>query len=211
MSPPAWKSPDVRSLKGEWAAGHEQVVGKATLIASVGGQRDFADWTNPDHRLRRLLSEFIGTAGLTFVLSGGAAILARPACTGSSSSPRRPGGRCWAAVSSARWGSWPPRSPAGMSRQAAGFEAIITFGLVLMILNLANAPKLNTPFVPLAVGSGGGRSYCGRGGTCAPLSIKFPVSPTHSHRRRLRPARGFPPEACQGYEPHASSPSLRSR
>ena len=36
----------------------------------------------------------------------------------------------------------------GMSWQAAGFEAIITFGLVLMILNLANGPKLNGPFVP---------------------------------------------------------------
>ena len=67
----------MRSLKGEQAAGHEQMVGKAALIASVGGQRGFADWTNPDHRLRRLLSEFIGMAGLTFVLSGGAAILAR--------------------------------------------------------------------------------------------------------------------------------------
>jgi hypothetical protein len=53
------------------------VVGKAALIASVGGRRGFADWTNPDHRLRRLLSEFIGMAGMTFVLSGGAAILAR--------------------------------------------------------------------------------------------------------------------------------------
>src|ERR1700729_4489992 len=31
----------------------------------------------PAHRLRRLLSEFIGMAGLTFILSGGAAILAR--------------------------------------------------------------------------------------------------------------------------------------
>ena len=50
--------------------------GKAALIASVGGERGYADWTNPDHRLRRLLSEFIGMAGLTFVLSGGAAILA---------------------------------------------------------------------------------------------------------------------------------------
>jgi glycerol uptake facilitator-like aquaporin len=40
-----------------------------------------------------------------------------------------------------------------MSWQAAGFEAIITFGLVLMILNLANGPKLNGPFVPLAVGA----------------------------------------------------------
>ena len=39
----------------------------------------------------------------------------------------------------------------GQSWQAAGFEAIITCGLVLMILNLANGPKLNGPFVPLAV------------------------------------------------------------
>jgi glycerol uptake facilitator-like aquaporin len=30
----------------------------------------------------------------------------------------------------------------GPSWQAAGFEVIITFGLVLMILNLANGPKL---------------------------------------------------------------------
>src|SRR5258708_38488761 len=51
--------------------------GKAAFIASVGGQRGYADWTNPDHRLRRLLSEFIGMAGLTFVLSGGAAVLVR--------------------------------------------------------------------------------------------------------------------------------------
>jgi aquaporin Z len=41
----------------------------------------------------------------------------------------------------------------GQSWQAAGFAAIITFGLVLMILNLANGPKLNGPFVPLAVGA----------------------------------------------------------
>src|ERR1700684_3706231 len=52
-------------------------VGKAALIASVGGARGYADWTNPDHRLRRLLAEFIGMAGLTFILSGAAAILAR--------------------------------------------------------------------------------------------------------------------------------------
>jgi glycerol uptake facilitator-like aquaporin len=43
--------------------------------------------------------------------------------------------------------------PHGMSWQAAGFEAILTFGLVLMILNLANGPKLNGPFIPLAVGA----------------------------------------------------------
>src|SRR6516164_3594871 len=47
-----------------------QLTGKAALIASVGGQRAFADWTNPDHRLRRLLAEFLGLAGLTFILSG---------------------------------------------------------------------------------------------------------------------------------------------
>jgi hypothetical protein len=41
----------------------------------------------------------------------------------------------------------------GQAWQAAVFEAIITFGLVLMILNLANGPKLNGPFVPLAVGA----------------------------------------------------------
>jgi len=58
--------------------GREAPVGKAALIASVGGQRGFADWENPDHRLRRLLSEFIGMAGLTFILLGRrAAILDR--------------------------------------------------------------------------------------------------------------------------------------
>ncbi len=41
----------------------------------------------------------------------------------------------------------------GQSWQAAGFEIIITLGLVLMILNLANGPKLNGSFVPLAVGA----------------------------------------------------------
>jgi aquaporin Z len=41
----------------------------------------------------------------------------------------------------------------GGSWAAAGFEAVITFGLVLMILNLANGPKLSGPFVPLAVGA----------------------------------------------------------
>jgi len=40
-----------------------------------------------------------------------------------------------------------------LSWQAAGFEAILTFGLILMVLNLANGPKLNGPFVPLAVGA----------------------------------------------------------
>jgi len=67
----------VRSLEGHQRPGTGELVGKAALIASVGGQRGFADWANPDHRLRRLLAEFIGVAGLTFILSGGAAILVR--------------------------------------------------------------------------------------------------------------------------------------
>ena len=61
----------------ERAARAMEPVGKAALIASVGGARGYADWTDPDHRLRRLLSEFIGMSGLTFILSGGAAILVR--------------------------------------------------------------------------------------------------------------------------------------
>src|SRR5215469_1705204 len=67
----------MQSLKGEQGTGRGRPVGKAALIASVGGTRGYADWTDPDHRLRRLLAEFLGMAGLTFVLSGGAAILAR--------------------------------------------------------------------------------------------------------------------------------------
>jgi aquaporin Z len=43
--------------------------------------------------------------------------------------------------------------PPGKSWQAAIFEAILTFGLVLMVLNLADGPKLNGPFVPIAVGA----------------------------------------------------------
>jgi aquaporin Z len=184
-------------------------VGKAALIASVSGQRGYADWTNPDHRLRRLLAEFIGMAGLTFILSGGAAVLVRyggqnlqpwqtvlvlsaisalwlvvavyflgdisahfnPATT-LAFALRRDMGWIMAVVywivqfTAAACGSLLARAffgPAGnlaatvpkpgQSWQAASFEAIITFGLVLMILNLANGPKLNGPFIPLAVGA----------------------------------------------------------
>ena len=184
-------------------------VGKAALIASVGGQRGYADWTNPDHRARRLLSEFLGMAGLTFVLSGGAAILAlygghglqrwqvvfvlslvsalwlvvavyflgdisahfNPATTLAFALRKDMGwvmaGAYWVVqFGAAVCGTLLARAffgvhgnlaatmpPHGMSWQAAGFEAIITFGLVLMVLNLANGPKLNGPFVPLAVGA----------------------------------------------------------
>jgi MIP family channel proteins len=191
------------------AARGTEPLGRAALIASVGGQRGWADWTNPNHRLRRLLAEFIGVAGLTFVLSGGAAILARygghalqpwqtvlvlslvsalwlvvavyflgdisahfnPAQT-LAFALRRDMDWAMAAVywvvqfGAAICGSLLARAffgPAGhlaatmpkpgLSWQAAAFEAVITFGLVLMVLSLANGPKLNGPFVPLAVGA----------------------------------------------------------
>jgi glycerol uptake facilitator-like aquaporin len=186
-----------------------QLYGRAALIASVGGQRGWADWANPDHRLRRLLAEFIGVAGLTFILSGGAAILVRygghplqpwqtvlvlsavsalwlvvavfflgdisahfnPATTLAFALRGDMGwvmaGVYWVVqFGAAACGSLLARAffgvqgklaattpPPGLSWQAAGFEAIITFGLVLMVLNLANGPKLNGPFVPLAVGA----------------------------------------------------------
>ena len=37
----------------------------------------------------------------------------------------------------------------GQHWQAVGFEAVRTFSLILMIVNLADGPKLNGPFVPL--------------------------------------------------------------
>jgi len=189
--------------------GRAMPVGRAALIASVGGQRGWADWDNPGHRLRRLLAEFIGMSGLTFILSGDAAILARygggilhpwqtvlvlslvsalwlvvavyflgdisahfnPATT-LAFALRRDMGWVMACVywvvqfAAAICGSLLARGffgtagnlaatmpKPGQSWQAAGFEAIITFGLVLMILNLANGPKLNGPFIPLAVGA----------------------------------------------------------
>lgn len=43
--------------------------------------------------------------------------------------------------------------PPGQAWQAAGFEALATGGLVLVVLALAAGPKLNGMFVPLAVGA----------------------------------------------------------
>jgi aquaporin Z len=199
----------MQALKGEQASGREQLVGKAAFVASVGGARGYADWTNPDHRLRRLLAEFLGMAGLTFVLSGGAAILARyggrglqpwevvlvlslvsalwlvvavyflgdisahfnPATTLAFALRRDMDWMMAAAYwvvqfAAAVCGSLLARAffgkagnlaatmpKPGQSWQAVVFEAILTFGLVLMVLNLANGPKLNGPFIPLAVGS----------------------------------------------------------
>src|SRR5260370_21619476 len=41
----------------------------------------------------------------------------------------------------------------GQHWQAVAFETVITFGLVLMVLAMANGPKLNGRYVPLAVGA----------------------------------------------------------
>lgn len=183
------------------------VSGKAALVAEVGSQRFSASWTSNEHRFRRLLAEFIGMFGLVFVLSGGAAIIAKygggdpptyivafilsafaglwlyvavllfgdisahfnPAMTFAFALRKDMGWvmtlvywvvQCGAAIAAsltARAFFGPlgnlaaTRPPSGMSWQAAGFEAIITFGLVLMVLGIANGPKLNGPFVPFAV------------------------------------------------------------
>jgi aquaporin Z len=211
MGHQAPRSPDVSAVdpKAARAARTSEPLGKAALIASVGGQRGYADWTNPDHRLRRLLAEFLGLAGLTFILSGAAAILVRygghalqpwqtvlvlsavsalwlvvavfflgdisahfnPAMTLAFALRRDMGwvmagaywivqfaaGTCGSLLARAFFGPAghlaATRPQPGLSWQAAGFEAIITFGLVLMVLNMANGPKLNGPFVPFAVGA----------------------------------------------------------
>ena len=90
------------------AAGSMEPVGKEALIASVGGQRGWADWTNPDHRLRRLLAEFLGMAGLTSILSG-----ARPSWPGTAAGPCSPGRPCWCCLP--RRCGWRWRSRAGSS------------------------------------------------------------------------------------------------
>jgi aquaporin Z len=205
----AREEPDVKSPQDQREGHGPEPVGRAALIASVGGQRGWADWANPEHRLRRLLAEFLGMVGLTFILSGGAAILARyggrplqpwqtvlvlslvsalwlvvaiyflgdisahfnPAMTLAFALRRDMGwvmaGAYWIVqFAAAACGSLLARAffgPAGnlaatmpkpgQSWQAVIFEAIITFGLVLMVLNMANGPKLNGPFVPLAVGA----------------------------------------------------------
>jgi MIP family channel proteins len=177
------------------------------LIAVIGPQRYQADWTNNRHRARRLLSEFIGTFGLLFVLSAGAgaitaatpvtkvALIALLSLTsalwlvaavyalGNVSAHFNPamtfafalrGDMHWY-MAAAYWvvqfvaaaaGSLLARAffgpsshlaattpPPGQEWQAAAFEALITCGLVLFILALSAGPKLNGPFVPLAVGA----------------------------------------------------------
>jgi glycerol uptake facilitator-like aquaporin len=40
----------------------------------------------------------------------------------------------------------------GLEIKSLLFEAVLTFGMVLLVLSMANGPKLNGPFVPIAVG-----------------------------------------------------------
>jgi glycerol uptake facilitator-like aquaporin len=183
--------------------------GEAALALEVGRQRFTADWKSPEHRFRRLLAEFIGTAGLTFVLSAGAAILVlyggikvEPIIAafvlsaisalwlvvavyflGDISSHFNPamtfaftlrGDMGWVMcavyvvvqLAAAVAGSLLARSffgiegnlaatvpQPGQALQAVIFEAILTFGMVLMVLSMADGPKLSGQFVPLAVGA----------------------------------------------------------
>jgi glycerol uptake facilitator-like aquaporin len=221
------------------AAERHRPVGKAALVESVGGERGFADWDDPYHRLRRLFSEFLGMAGLTFILSGGAAVLARYGghslqrwqvvfvlsavsalwllvaiyFLGDISAHFNPiltlafalrrdmdwlmAGIYWVVqFGAAAVGSLLARAFFGKAGklaatipqpghlwQAAGFEAIITFGLVLMVLNMANGPKLNGPFVPIAVGAYI-MAWCTMGGAFDGAS--------------MNPARSFGPDLALG-------------
>jgi glycerol uptake facilitator-like aquaporin len=189
----------------------DQQAGSAReqLIAVVGEKRYRADWTNNRHRARRLLSEFIGTFGLLFVLSAGAGAMTAGAggplgrvtlvallsatsalwlvaliyALGDVSAHFNPamtfafalrGDMHWymaiaywvAQFAAAGAGSLLARAffgpashlaattpPPGQAWQAAAFEAIITGGMVLVVLGMAAGPKLNGAFVPLAVGA----------------------------------------------------------
>lgn len=267
-------------MKGEPASGREMPVGRAALIASVGGQRGWADWANPEHRLRRLLAEFIGMAGLTFVLSGGAAILARygggtlrpwqvvlvlslvsalwlvvavyflgdisahfnPATTLAFALRSDMGwvmaGIYWVVqFAAAVCGSLLARAffgPAGhlaatmpqpgQSWQAAAFEMIITFGLILMILNMANGPKLNGPFVPLAVGAyilawgtmggpyeGASMNRPAASDPMSPSGTCLPGGSTWSGRWPARSSRSASRTCCAARPRRRRPPRLRER
>lgn len=180
--------------------------GRKALAAQVGVTTFAADWTSDAHRARRLVSEFLGMAGLTFILSGGASVIAQSGTglpkiavvavlsavsalwlmaaiyfLGDISAHFNPamtlafalrGDMGWP-MAVAYWvvqfigaisgsglalllfgdggGLASVRPPQGAEGQALVFEMIITFGIVLMVLGMANGPKLNGQYVPLAV------------------------------------------------------------
>jgi glycerol uptake facilitator-like aquaporin len=185
----------------------EAPAGKSALEAEVGNRQFSASWTSDEHRMRRLLAEFIGTFGLMFVLSAGAAILVKygggsppsyavalilsafaalwlmvaifflgdisahfnPAMTLAFTLRGDMGwvmaGVYWvvqfaAAIAGALVAKWffgplgnlaATSPPDGMAMESVVFEALITFGLVLMVLGMANGPKLSGAYVPFAV------------------------------------------------------------
>ncbi|HTW84448.1 MAG TPA: MIP/aquaporin family protein [Candidatus Sulfotelmatobacter sp.] len=182
--------------------------GEAALRAAVG-PRFSANWHSPRHRMRRLLSEFIGTAGFMFLLSGGAAVLARyggaelppfayaailsgisalwlivavyflgdisahfnPAMTFAFALRRDMGwpmacayvivqfiaAICGTFLAKALFGTGANLAATipkpGLEWPSVLFEAILVFGLVLMVLGMANGPKLDGAYIPLAVGA----------------------------------------------------------
>lgn len=186
-----------------------QLTGKQALVAEIGTAKFSADWTDDAHRSRRLAAEFLGTAGLTFALSSGAAILAlyagvnvpafaaalvlslisalwlvaaifflgdisahfNPAMTlaftlrgdmgwimaGAYFVVQCVGAICGSLLARAFFGvegnlaATQPQP--GLAWQAVAFEAVLTFGMVLMVLGIANGPKLNGQFTPFAVGA----------------------------------------------------------
>ncbi|MCU1311725.1 MAG: major intrinsic protein [Candidatus Angelobacter sp.] len=214
------------------------VVGERALAKQIG-PRFYADWTNNEHRARRLIAEFIGTSGLTFVLSGGAAILAgyggaplapfqyafilsavsslwlvaavyflgdisahfNPAMTLAFALRRDMGwpmalvyfvvqfsaasaGSLLAAGLFGRGGNLAATiPPADKLWQSVGCEAIFTFGMVLLVLSMANGPKLNGSFVPIAVGA-----YVMSAGT---MGGPFDGA-------AFNPARAFGPDVARG-------------
>ena len=183
------------------------LVGKEALAAEVGNRQFHASWTSNEHRMRRLLAEFIGMFGLVFILSGGAAVLAKygggepnvyavalilsafsalwlmvaifflgdisahfnPAMTFAFALRKDMAWsmaavywvvQCVAAIAAALLAKWmfgplgnlaATRPPDGLAWEAVAFESLITFGLVLMVLGMANGPKLSGPYVPFAV------------------------------------------------------------
>lgn len=188
---------------------NEQAAYGRFALATQVGPRFSADWKSADHRARRLVSEFIGTFGLTFVLSGGAAILAAHGgaelasfqyaftlsavsslwlvaavyCLGDISAHFNPamtlaftlrGDMGWpmalayilvqliaasagslvAAALFGYGGNLAATVPQpGELWQAVVFEAILTFGMVIVVLSMSNGPKLVGAFVPIAVGA----------------------------------------------------------
>lgn len=215
-----------------------QPVGQQALVQQVG-PRFSADWKSRNHRERRLLCEFIGTSGLTFVLSGGAAVLAgyggaslapyqfafilsviaalwlvavvyflgeisthfNPAMTlafamrGDMGWPMAivymivqlasaAAGSCLAAWLFGTGGNLAATVPQpGMLWQAVVVEAILTFWMILLVLSMANGPKLSGNFIPLAIGA-----YVMAAGTmCGPFE-----------GAAFNPARAFGPDFARG-------------